>query len=810
MFDRTGYAEEARNHILSLDRLGIPVVANPRHWRPWAKRLRPEDAERIERLVMVERPRRFVHVMHSLVPALVPHPDAVLNVARTMWETDGLPPGWAAKCNAMDEVWVPSEFNVETFARAGVRRDKLHVVPESLQLELFDPAIPPIELENVAGFVFLAVFGWSRRKGWDLLVRAYVEEFAPDEPVTLVLKLHPQLAPVSQSLGELRAYVDSELRRPPATCPRIVVLDTNPGAEGVARLYRAADAYVLPARGEGWGRPYMEAMAMGLPTIGTRWSGNLAFMNDRNSYLIDCDLTAVSEAAWREWPAFRGQRWAEPSVPHLRRLMRHVFVHRDEARAKGARARADVRALCSWENVARIMTRRLEGAAVSPAETPGAEVTPVVSVTPRGGSLPGSLTAIVLAGHDERTTARAIASVTPVASEVILVSRGHSGSRHDTPGGASLLKVDPTVGDGEAWEAALPRARGDRLLLLGPGESLDEASREEVARSGGPACRAIRVLSYVDTARRRFTPQWDVRLLPAGITVRCVGRVRPRVVPEVASVEPSGIVLDREEWALDRGWLRRERDRLVKGKQAASASGAYDLGMIEVSLGLLVEAEGHLLVAATRLSELPSRPHVVAALANAYLALSALVARSERWAEAAGFAYSAAQLVPELPEGYELMGHACAGLGLQVIALRAYERAVTGEERLGASSRRCSARSLVGMAQVHIGRTEWAEAHARLERANELRPDTREALAALSRVARELGRATEADRFLAEALARWDVPPEAWLVLAEVYRERGQLDEARRALEAAIAAEPGSELYRAALDRLESASEPAR
>jgi glycosyltransferase involved in cell wall biosynthesis len=34
-------------------------------------------------------------------------------------------------------------------------------------------------------------------------------------------------------------------------------------------LYKAADALVIPSRGEGWGRPHCEAMAMRLPVIAT-------------------------------------------------------------------------------------------------------------------------------------------------------------------------------------------------------------------------------------------------------------------------------------------------------------------------------------------------------------------------------------------------------------------------------------------------------------------------------------------------------------------------------------------------------------
>ena len=37
-------------------------------------------------------------------------------VGRTMFETDGLPAEWVGRCEALDEIWVPSDFNRETFA----------------------------------------------------------------------------------------------------------------------------------------------------------------------------------------------------------------------------------------------------------------------------------------------------------------------------------------------------------------------------------------------------------------------------------------------------------------------------------------------------------------------------------------------------------------------------------------------------------------------------------------------------------------------------------------------------------------------
>jgi glycosyltransferase involved in cell wall biosynthesis len=89
------------------------------------------------------------------------------------------------------------------------------------------------------------------------------------------------------------------------------------------RLYNAANAFVLPTRGEGWGRPVVEAMAMELPVIVTNWSDPTEYLTVDNGYLLDVDrLTEV-----REGP-FKGHLCAEPSVDHLRALMRHVVGDR--------------------------------------------------------------------------------------------------------------------------------------------------------------------------------------------------------------------------------------------------------------------------------------------------------------------------------------------------------------------------------------------------------------------------------------------------------------------------------------------------
>ena len=114
-------------------------------------------------------------------------------------------------------------------------------------------------------------------------------------------------------------------------------------ASDMPRLYAGADAYVLPTRGEGWGRPFMEALAMGLPTIASRWSAVLEFMDDATSWLIDGERR----------PDHRGRRhcsttctWAtsgsRPTSTQLADAMREIAGDPDAARAKAAPARAEL------------------------------------------------------------------------------------------------------------------------------------------------------------------------------------------------------------------------------------------------------------------------------------------------------------------------------------------------------------------------------------------------------------------------------------------------------------------------------------
>src|SRR5262249_33774483 len=128
-------------------------------------------------------------VSHTLLVLQRPSPNARLNVARTMFETDGLPPGGAEALNAMDRIWVPSAFNRETFARSGVDPAKIAVLPGAIDAPAFAAEVVPWPLPGKEAFRFLSVFDWTRHKGWNVLLEAFAREFGSEPGVGLVLKV---------------------------------------------------------------------------------------------------------------------------------------------------------------------------------------------------------------------------------------------------------------------------------------------------------------------------------------------------------------------------------------------------------------------------------------------------------------------------------------------------------------------------------------------------------------------------------------------------------------------------------------------
>jgi len=126
--------------------------------------------------------------------------------------------------------------------------------------------------------VFLCAGQMIERKGVDVLLEAF-QQIAGDCPDTALL-----LVGDGPLLGELQSSV-------PPTLVNRVQFAGGVSYEELPAHFRAADAFVLPTRHDGWGVVLNEACAAGLPIISTNAAGAARDMvtEGHNGFLVDRD-----------------------------------------------------------------------------------------------------------------------------------------------------------------------------------------------------------------------------------------------------------------------------------------------------------------------------------------------------------------------------------------------------------------------------------------------------------------------------------------------------------------------------------------
>lgn len=297
----------------------------------------------------------------------------------------------------MDRVWVPTAWHKDAFLQmftrvfggSGVASSvQIDVIPEAVDVEVFDPTLvrkpeagnpfrlrsrkpadlctitPPsspaaadgqVECATAASsFEFLSVFKWEYRKGWDILLSAYWHTFSKHDSVVLRLRTymppweHEQDTNITkhvEAFARQTMGVSSLSELAPVTWEtgkNSTLLSDSLSRADIRDMLASADCFVLPTRGEGWGLPIAEAMAMRIPTIVSDCPGPRAYATDENAYLIP------PEENDPELVDARG--YFKPDREALGSLMRKVIWDSGpqgggKALAKTAKARSDMAAL---------------------------------------------------------------------------------------------------------------------------------------------------------------------------------------------------------------------------------------------------------------------------------------------------------------------------------------------------------------------------------------------------------------------------------------------------------------------------------
>jgi glycosyltransferase involved in cell wall biosynthesis len=259
------------------------------------------------------------------------------NVVYLAWEQREANPLWESYFRGFDQVWTLSTFAARGLEEALGR--EVRVVPCAVDVAALELAVRRARLrgeKRERTFEFLSTFDANssiERKNPEATVAAFAHAFRPGEAVTLNLRIaNAQNWPHRRRLrrlAELAAATGLDIRLLTAPLSRAEYLGLLVDADGYLSLHRA----------EGFGMTCAEAMALGIPTIATGYSGNTDFMAADNSFLVESREIEVRVA---EGPFRGGSLWAEPDVEHAAALMRWVYENRAAATAIAERGRATV------------------------------------------------------------------------------------------------------------------------------------------------------------------------------------------------------------------------------------------------------------------------------------------------------------------------------------------------------------------------------------------------------------------------------------------------------------------------------------
>ncbi len=182
----------------------------------------------------------------------------------------------------------------------------VELLPWGVDRSEFNPNVKPRKIKGLKGFNFIYAGVFTERKGIDILVDAFINEFSADEDVALVIK-------EAMRWKHFEPWIEKVMTRAKkSSAPKIIHI--NKADTSIADYFTACDTGVFPFRGEGFGLPILECIASGRRVLVTKGTGPVDFCNEKNSHFIK---------AHRHWS--RGKMQLRPDARHLGRLMREAF-----------------------------------------------------------------------------------------------------------------------------------------------------------------------------------------------------------------------------------------------------------------------------------------------------------------------------------------------------------------------------------------------------------------------------------------------------------------------------------------------------
>jgi len=292
-----------------------------------------------------------LQIVHQ-IPTTVPNLEGYFTVT----EFNMCPPEWWESLLHAKLILTQSKFCKDIFGSIpGMNKSKIKVVYYPMPAYCVEKG-PNLRQKlhfNNDTFIIGSIFEWVARKKPELMWEAFINEFKPDEKVLFLNKIQPP------NFFRDWWYRFNQYRKKD---PRIQLI--NGFVEDMGTLYRTFDCTCSPTAGEGWGAVLSESMACGIPTIGSKHSGNLEYMTDQNSWLVDVDpWSEVGSDHTNHLPEFllhKYQKWRLPKVDSIQKAMREIYeIWKTKEPNKRALEGLKLQELCGMKNISAQMGKAL-------------------------------------------------------------------------------------------------------------------------------------------------------------------------------------------------------------------------------------------------------------------------------------------------------------------------------------------------------------------------------------------------------------------------------------------------------------------
>ncbi|MBE9571493.1 MAG: glycosyltransferase [Proteobacteria bacterium] len=347
LFDASGYGQAARAYVHALHATGVKLRVVDLANRP-----RQVSDELIESLVG-EPVHSDFYLFHGIPSEWARLAFPCRNtIGVTVWETDTMPSQWRNALNHTLDVWVPCEFNAQTFSRAletPVFRLP-HPIPNNHRKGRgYVPNVNEWLGIRDTDFVFYSIIEWQDRKNPSGLIEAFLRTFDDPSGPILIIKSNPGAADAGQhALKHARQRLSSRAR--------IEIRCEAWSDDQIQAVHARGNCYVSLHSGEGWCYPLFEAASRGTPVIATKYSGPLDYLGKDYPGLVDYKLTRVRQP----YVYYNGtMQWAAPNIENAVARLRWVYENQEEAKICAERTAEEIQKNYTLEAVGKAAKQRL-------------------------------------------------------------------------------------------------------------------------------------------------------------------------------------------------------------------------------------------------------------------------------------------------------------------------------------------------------------------------------------------------------------------------------------------------------------------